>query len=211
MQECEEVHFIYNETYSLEGEELGDSIERIFEWGEREGLMFRNAQIIRKNFGWVSHQFRKGYERTVAISILRHLMEHGLSNSAEMSAPDLERIVASSHEDFEGFWDCSPEAWQEIYSGAIALPFLFEGGIVPWLKSLQGKVVEVSGGFRHRCLDEICMMLEASGISYHLNESIIYSLPEEAAETPEADAQDFQNQREDFSPRFFTDFGLLTV
>jgi hypothetical protein len=160
----EEVHFIYNEVFSLEGEELGDPLDRILEWGRKERLMLKKSRMIYKNFGWVSHLFRSGYERKIAVSILRHLLENGLSTSAEMERPHLERIVASAHEEFEGFWDCSPEAWEEIHSGAIAMPFIFEGGVLPWIESLRGEVVEVSGGFRHRCLDEICMLLEAGGI-----------------------------------------------
>ena len=176
---CEEVHFIYNEVYSLEGEELGDCLERVTKWGHAEKLPLKNARMLRKNFGWVSHLFRTGYERNVAVSIMRHLMQYGLFSSAEMAAADLERIVATSHDDFEGFWDCSAEAWDEIKSGAIAMPYLFEGGVLPWIDSLRGQTVEVSGGFRHRCLDEMCMLLDAGGIPYRLIESIIYSVPEE--------------------------------
>ena len=185
-QRDELVHFIYNDVFSLEGEELGDSLSRVQEWGIQECLELNRARLIQKNFGWVSHLFRAGSERKVAITILRHLMEHGLSNSSEIAAVDLERMVAASHDDFEGFWDCSPEAWEEMRVGAIAMPYLFEGGMIPWLESLKGSlggdVVEVTGGFRHRCLDELCMMLEAAGIPYFLNEPLIYSLPDESPE-----------------------------
>ena len=184
-REREEVHFIYNEAYSLEGEELGDPIERVLSWSRKARLSIGSVLMIRKNFGWVSHLFRNGYERSVAVSILRYLMEHNLSSSAEMPRSELERIVSSSHEDFEGFWDCSPEAWEEILSGAIAMPYLFEGGALPWLESLRsrkGEAVEVTGGFRHRCLDEMCMLLEAGDIPYRLNESLIYGLKENAPE-----------------------------
>ena len=185
----EAVHFIYNDVFSLEGEELGDSLSRVQEWGLQESLELERARLIQKNFGWVSHLFRTGRERNVAITILRHLMDHGLSSSAEIPASHLERIVADSHDDFEGFWDCSPEAWEEMRTGAIAMPYLFEGGMIPWLESLKGslkgEVVEVTGGFRHRCLDELCMMLEAGGILYFLNDPLIYSLPEESLEPVE--------------------------
>jgi len=185
-QRDELVHFIYNDVFSLEGEELGDSLSRVQECGMQECLELDRARLIQKNFGWVSHLFRAGRERNVAITILRHLMDHGLSNSSEIAAVDLERMVAASHDDFEGFWDCSPEAWEEMRVGAIAMPYLFEGGMIPWLESLKGslggEVVEVTGGFRHLCLDEICMMLEAAGISYFLNEPLIYSLPDESPE-----------------------------
>lgn len=182
----EEVHFIYNEVFSLEGEELGDPLPRILHWCSKERLMLKNTRMIRKNFGWVSHLFRSGYERNVARSILRHLMDKSLSISSEIGATALERIVATSHDDFDGFWDCSPAAWQEINSGAIAMPFIFEGGVIPWIESLRsslsknkGEIVEVSGGFRHRCLDEMCLLLEAGEIPYTLNEAIVYSLQDE--------------------------------
>jgi hypothetical protein len=184
-KEREEIHFIYNEAYSLEGEELGDPLERVTRWACKTRLKIDAARMIRKNFGWVSHQFRKGYERTVAVSILRYLMEHGLSSSAEVPRSELERIVASSHDDFEGFWDCSEEAWEEIHSGAIAMPYLFEGGVLPWLESLKTvneEPVEVSGGFRSRCLDEMCMLMEAAHIPYRLNDPLIYGLDENASE-----------------------------
>jgi hypothetical protein len=181
----EEVHFIYNDVLSLEGEELGDPEERVLAWCEKERISAKNLRLIRKNFGWVSHLFRSGRERTVAIAILRRLMASGLEDSSRIPRPHLERIVASSHDDFEGFWDCSPEAWDEMLTGAIAMPFLFEGGMGSWLDSLKGSAPEITGGFRHRCLDEMCMMLEASGISYRCNESLIYGLPEEPV-TPEA-------------------------
>jgi len=179
-QSGEEVHFIYNDVLSLEGEELGDSLAGVLEWGLKERLDLGRARLIQKNFGWVSHLFRSGRERAVAVSILRYLMESGLSSSAEISASRLERIVADAHDDFAGFWDCSPEAWEEMKSGAIAMPFLFEGGMISWLESIKGAVVEVTGGFRHRCLDEFCITMEAAGISYFLNDALIYSLPEEA-------------------------------
>jgi hypothetical protein len=177
----EEVHFIYNGICYHDGEELGDSPDRVLQWVREEELLLKEAFLLGKNFGWVSHLFRQGIERTIGVLILRHLMESGLSSSAEIPGSELERIVASSHDHFEGFWDCSPAAWEEITSGAIAMPFVFEGGMVPWLESLRGKDIEVVGGFRHRCLDEICMMLEAGGISYRLNDSIIYSLPPDAS------------------------------
>ena len=180
----EEVHFIYNDVFSLEGEELGDSEERLLSWCKKEDLLTANMRIIRKNFGWVSHLFRSGRERTVAVEILRNLMDEGREDSSQIPRPLLERIVASSHDDFEGFWDCSPEAWEEMLTGAVAMPYLFEGGMLPWLRSLEGYVPEVTGGFRHRCLDEMCMMLEASGIPYRANDSLIYGLPEEPVEFP---------------------------
>jgi len=43
----------------------------------------------------------------------------------------------------------------------------------------EGEVIEICGGFRERCLDEICILLEAAEVSYSLNNSLIYSLPEE--------------------------------
>ena len=173
----EEIQFIYNEVYSLEGEELGDPVERLITWGRKERLALKSVRMIRKNFGWVSHLFREGVERKIAISILRQLLASGLQTSAELAGADLERIVAEAYGDFAGFRDCSPDAWEEIKTGAIALPFVFEGGIPSWLHSLVGQQVEVCGGFKHRCLDEMCMILEAGGISYSLNESLIYSLP----------------------------------
>jgi hypothetical protein len=112
-------------------------------------------------------------------------MKSGLSSSAEIPSSKLERIVADAHDDFAGFWDCSPEAWEEMKTGAIAMPFLFEGGMIPWLESIKGAVVEVTGGFRHRCLDEFCITMEAAEISYFLNDALIYSLPEEASEPVE--------------------------
>lgn len=177
-----EVHFIYNDVLSLEGEELGDGPERLIAWCHGLDLPVRHMKMIRKNFGWVSHLFRAGRERTVAITILRHLMAEGLEDSSRIPRARLERIVASSHDDFEGFWDCSPEAWEEMLAGSVAMPYLFEGGMVPWLNALNGCVPEIIGGFRHRCLDEICMMLEAHGIAYLQNESLIYGPLEEKAE-----------------------------
>jgi hypothetical protein len=173
------VHFIYNEATSLEGEVLGDSIDLVTEWCARERLPIDGARMLRKNFGWVSHLFRESVERKIAINILRLLMKQGLSASNGIPGCELERIVASAHGDFPGFWDCSPEAWEEIMTGAIAMPYVFDGGVTAWLESLHGQHVEVIGGFRHRCLDEMCMMLEAGGISHHLNETLIYSVPEE--------------------------------
>jgi hypothetical protein len=203
----EEVHFIYNEAYSMEGEELGDTLERVLEWGGSQKLPISNALMLRKNFGWVSHLFREGEERTVAVSILKHLLQHGLNDSSEVSAPELERIISSSHDDFEGFWDCSPAAWEEIATGAIAMPYLFEGGILPWIESLRAKneVVEVIGGFRHRCLDEMCMLMEAGGISYRLNEALIYSLPEEQMS---AGSEAWEPSEEE-APLLFSDFALI--
>jgi hypothetical protein len=182
VKDGEEIHFIYNQAYSLEGEELGDPLERVIRWGRKSRLKLDSARLIQKNFGWVSHLFRGGYERTVAISILRHLMRSGLPSSAEIPGSELERIVATSHDDFQGFWDCSPEAWEEINSGAIAMPYHFEGGVLPWIESLGRSItgsVEVTGGFRTRCLDEMCMLLEAGGIPYHLNGPLIYDVSED--------------------------------
>jgi hypothetical protein len=200
----EEVHFIYNDILSLEGEELGDSSARVLAWGEQEGMNLNRARLIQKNFGWVSHLFRSGRERAVAVAILRHLMEKGLSSSAEIPAHDLERIVADSHDDFAGFWDCSPEAWEEMKSGAIAMPLLFEGGMIPWLELIKGQRVEVTGGFRHRCLDEICITMEAAGIPYFLNDSLIYSLPKELEVEVDATDQVARSPRcEDCAPLLF--------
>jgi hypothetical protein len=208
----EEVHFIYNEAYSIEGEELGDPVERVLAWSNSQKLPITNANalLLRKNFGWVSHLFREGEERAVAVSILKHLLQHGLNDSSEVSAPDLERIISSSHDDFEGFWDCSPAAWEEITSGAIAMPYLFEGGVLPWIESLAAKkseVVEVIGGFRHRCRDEMGMLMEAGGISYRPNEELIYSVPEEQMSArPEAESWE---PSEEEAPLLFSDFGLI--
>ena len=113
-------------------------------------------------------------------------MNRGLSNSAEIPPAELERIVATSHDEGSGFWDCSPSSWMEIQSGAIAMPFLFEGGVPEWIESLKGENIEVSGGFRHRCLDEICMLLEAGNIPFRLDETIVYSLPGQEADPASA-------------------------
>jgi hypothetical protein len=166
----------------LEGEELGDPVERLITWGKQEGLSLRNARLLRKNFGWVSPLFREGAERSIAISILRILLASDFQTSAEIAGADLERVVAEARGDFPGFKDCSSDAWEEIQAGAIALPFVFEGGVSSWIDSLRGHEVEVCGGFKERCLDEICMMMEAGGISYHLNEALIFSLPSEEPE-----------------------------
>lgn len=209
----EEVHFIYNEAYSIEGEELGDPIERVLEWSSSQKLPLTNALLLRKNFGWVSHLFREGEERVVAVSILKHLLQYGLNNSSEVSAPELERIISSSHDDFEGFWDCSPAAWEEITLGAIAMPYLFEGGVLPWLESLRtkGETVEVVGGFRHRCLDEMCMLMEAGGITYRLKEELIYSLPDEQVVIgpDEVAGAESWEPCDIETPPLFSDFGLI--
>jgi hypothetical protein len=176
----EEIHFVYNEAWSLEGESLGNTLEEVLEWCDRESLPVRGARMIRKNFGWVSHLFRDGFERKIAIDMLRLFMERSISCSADISREEQERIVASSHDHFSGFWDCSTEAWEEITTGAIAMPYLFEGGITNWLESLRGTTVEVIGGFRHRCLDEMCMMMEAGSVPHRLNEALVYSFNEEA-------------------------------
>ena len=175
----EEVHFIYNEVYSIEGEELGDPLDRLLAWGGRERLMLRHARMMYKNFGWVSHALREGAERKIGVSLLRHLMDQGLASSADVGEGDLRRIITSAQGDYEKFQESSSEAWNEIHTGAIAMPFLFEGGVLPWLKSLRREEVEIIGGFRHRCLDEMCMLLEAGGISHWLNDAMIYSVPEE--------------------------------
>lgn len=188
VRDGEEVHFIYNDILSLEGEELGDSPERLISWCMQQGLPVGHLKLIRKNFGWVSHLFRSGRERTVATMILKYLMVEGaeggegIADSSRIARAHLERFVASSHDDFAGFWDCSSEAWDEMLSGAIAMPYLFEGGVVPWLNSLKGSVPEITGGFRHRCLDEMCLMLEAAGIPYQNNDSLIYGIREEEVE-----------------------------
>ena len=184
----EEVHFIYNDVLSLEGEELGDSPERLLEWAAARDLPLQGARMIGKNFGWVSHLFRSGTERKVAISLLRSLIQGGYAGSHEIAAAEQERIVATSHDHFPGFWDCSPEGWQEIRTGAIAMPYRFDGGMMDWLESLKTSgedPVEVTGGYRERCLDEICMMLEAYGVPFRANDSLIYGLPEEFPEVPE--------------------------
>ena len=204
----EQVHFVYNEAWSLEGEVLGDSIDLVTEWCARERLPVNGARMLKKNFGWVSHLFRHGVEREIAVTILRLLMKRGLSASDEITGCELERIVASAHGDFPGFWDCSPEAWEEILTGAIAMPYLFDGGVTVWLDSLQGQHVEVIGGFRHRCLDEMCMMLEAGGISHHLNEALIYSVPEK--EPDEAGGPLLADSKES-EPMLFFSGGLLVA
>jgi hypothetical protein len=131
-------------------------------------------------------------------------MAEGMADSSQIPRPLLERIVASSHDDFEGFWDCSPEAWGELLSGAVAMPYLFEGGMVPWLRSLEGCVPEITGGFRHRCLDEICMMLEAHGIACRNNDALIYGLPEDEA----APTDPSWRECELISPSLFSMAGL---
>ena len=87
----EEVHFIYNEVYSIEGEELGDPLDRLLAWGGRERLMLRHARMMYKNFGWVSHALREGAERKIGVSLLRHLMDQGLASSADVGEGDLRR------------------------------------------------------------------------------------------------------------------------
>ena len=204
----EQVHFVYNEATSLEGEVLGDTIDLVTEWCARESLPIDGARMLKKNFGWVSHLFRQGVEREIAITILRLLMKRGLSASDEITGCELERIVASAHGGFPGFWDCSPEAWEEIKTGAIAMPYLFDGGVVAWLESLHGRHVEVIGGFRHRCLDEMCMMLEAGGISHDLNEALIYSVPEEEQGVTSDLLLTDSKERE---PMLFSSGGLLVA
>ncbi len=175
----EAVHFLYNDILSLEGEELGDSQERILAWVEKESLPLQGARMIHKNFGWVSHAVRAGDERKIAVLILRHLLESEISHSAEISEKDMEQIIFGSSADLERFQHISPLAWREIKEGAIALPMLFEGGVHDWLDAVRGEEIEIIGGFHHRCFDEICMLLEAGGIPHHLRHDLIYYLPEE--------------------------------
>jgi len=205
----EEVHFIYNEVYSLEGEELGDPLDRILSWGRKERLTLLNARMLRKNFGWVSPLVREGNSRKIAVFILRYLMDNGLFSSSEIAPWELEKIVTSVHGEFFSFVNDESAAWNEIISGAVAMPLVFEGGVIPWLHGLRREEVEIIGGFRERCLDEICMLLEAGGISYRVNESLTYSLPEElyipAYPVP-------MESREPISePAFFSDFHLIAV
>lgn len=178
-EQREAVHFLYNDIYSLEGEKLGDSQEEILDWIENAALPVQNARMIHKNFGWVSHAVREGDERKIAILILRHLLESDISHSAEISEKDMEQIIFGTSAELEHFQHISPLAWREIKEGAIALPMLFEGGVHTWLDAVRGEEVEMIGGFHHRCFDEISMLLEAGGISHHLNDELIYYLPEE--------------------------------
>lgn len=184
--EGEEVHFIYNHAFSLEGEELGDPEERLLQWAIDRDLPLQGAKLVVKNFGWVSHRFRTGIERGIAVRILSELLDRGLSSSYEISPVDLERIVATSHDQFPGFWDCSPEAWEEMRSGAIAMPYRFEMtergaaiGMTSWLERLKqshDRRIEIAGGYAERCLDEVCMMMEANGIGYGVNTPLLYGL-----------------------------------
>jgi hypothetical protein len=179
----EEVHFLYNDILWMDGEELGDSQERILAWADRENLLLSNARMIHKNFGWISHAVRAGDERKIAILTLRHLLESEISHSALISEKDMEQIILGVSGELATFQRISPLAWSEIKEGAIALPMLFDGGIHAWLSALrslkQGEDVELIGGFHHRCFDEICMLLEAGGIPHRLNRDLIYYLPEE--------------------------------
>lgn len=183
----EEVHFIYNHAFTLEGEELGDPEERLVRWALEKELPLERVRLVVKNFGWVSHRFRTGIERRIAVRILEQLVSSGLSGSHDIAPADLEKIVATSHDHFPGFWDCSPEAWEEMRTGAIAMPYRFEmignagvPGMGEWLESLttrHDQRIEIIGGYAERCLDEICMMLEASRIGYTLDPSLLYFLP----------------------------------
>lgn len=179
----EEVHFLYNDILWMDGEELGDSHDRILIWAAEYDLPLGDARRIHKNFGWVSHAVRTGDERKIAILTLRHLLKSEISHSAEISEKDMEQIIFGVSGELAHFQRISPLAWQEIKEGAIALPMLFEGGIHAWLDELKslksGEDVEIIGGFHHRCFDEICMMLEAGNIEHHLKHELIYYLPEE--------------------------------
>jgi len=177
-QRGEAVHFLYNNILSLEGEELGDSLQNILTWSESESLPIKNARMIHKNFGWVSHAVREGDERKIAVLILRHLLESEISHSAEISEKDMEQLIFGTTAELARFQHISPLAWREIKEGAIAMPMLFEGGVHEWLEAVRGEEVEIIGGFHHRCFDEICMLLEAGGISHHLNNELIYAVPE---------------------------------
>jgi hypothetical protein len=174
----ERIHFLYNDIFSLEGESLGDSLDGLLEWSNQESLSLHQARMIRKNFGWVSHAVRTGDERRIAVMILRHLLKSDISHSAEISEKDMEQIIFSVSGELSHFQRISPIAWREIKEGAIALPMLFEGGVHEWLESVRGEEIEIIGGFHHRCFDEICMMLEAGDIPHHLNNDLIYYLPE---------------------------------
>ncbi len=174
----EEVHFLYNDILWMDGEELGDSQDRILHWGAEHDLPLENARMIHKNFGWISHSVRSGDERKIAILTLRHLLDSEISHSAEISEKDMEQIIFSVSGELARFQRISPLAWKEIKEGAIALPMLFEGGVHKWLESVRGQETEIIGGFHHRCFDEICMMLEAAEIPYHLNSGLIYAVPE---------------------------------
>ena len=96
------------------------------------------------------------------------------------------------------------------------MPFVFEGGVIPWLDcvkaslSKSGGIVEVTGGFRHRCLDEMCLLLEAGGISYQLNGPLIYSLPEDEPSSMLLSDPTSELTAED-SPTLFLDLGVATV
>ena len=183
-QSHEEVHFLYNDILWMDGEELGDSRERILAWADKENLQLTNARMLHKNFGWVSHAVRDGDERKIAILTLRHLLQSEISHSAEISEKDMEQIILGVSGELAHFQRLSPLAWQEIKEGAIALPMLFEGGIHAWLDALRSikseEEVEIIGGFYHRCFDEICMMLEAGNIPHHLKRDLVYYLPEES-------------------------------
>lgn len=174
----EEIHFLYNDILWMDGEELGDSKDRILLWAAEYDLPLGNARMIHKNFGWVSHAVRAGNERKIAILTLRHLLQSEISHSAEISEKDMEQIILGVSGELTHFQTISPLAWKEIKEGAIALPMLFEGGIHEWLESIRGEETEIIGGFHHRCFDEICMMLEAAEIPYHLNSGLIYAVPE---------------------------------
>lgn len=174
----EKVHFLYNDILWMDGEELGDSQDRILLWAAKHDLPLGNARMIHKNFGWISHSVRAGDERKIAILTLRHLLASEISHSAEISEKDLEQIIFGVSGELARFQQISPLAWKEIKEGAIALPMLFEGGIHEWLESVRDQEIEIIGGFHHRCFDEICMMLEAAGVPYRLNSELIYAVPE---------------------------------
>jgi len=178
----ERVDFLYNDTWDIMGARLGDDHVDVLKWAEENNINITDARLLKKNFGWVSHWLRDGSLRGIGVGILRRMLNSTVSESSAMNEAD--RLLAiAEHIPLEEFYATHQAALKEIETGQVALPMIWDGGVKEWLDSIRGEKVEVIGGFRERCLGEVCMLMEAAGIDHTMNEPLIFGLPQEESDS----------------------------
>jgi hypothetical protein len=170
----EDIHFIYNKTYTKEGELLGNHLQDVIAWCRKNKICTKRekTKFIRKNFGFIHEEFRSGIGRVIAREILKEKIFSENNNEKKQLLTDLALL---SHEN-------DLLRLIERAKTGVNTPMIWEGGIKNWIETLPKNGIEITGGFKERCLNEVCILLESASIEYTLNEELIYKLPEKSEE-----------------------------
>lgn len=150
---------------------MNDTREEFLDWCAEAG--FAKAPARSKQFGWLRNWMDCGVSDDVIVAGLRYMTKKGATSSEGFCESDFREIILDSHGDFEDWKENYRAEWDSMRADLLFAPQVerFDELLA---KCRAADSVELIGGGRNECLEEIRLTLAAFDIHATVHEGLVY-------------------------------------